>query len=68
MLYFLNECLKKVRFHDISTQVFHSGNLAKVNTIKQKASFTNKDVYCSGTYASVKLQKNLNVPPQGGGD
>lgn len=34
-----------------------SGNLAKVNTSKQKTSFMHKDVYCSGTYASVKLQK-----------
>lgn len=48
---------------------FTPGNRAKVNTIKQKTSFMNKDVYCSGTYASVKLQKkNLNVPPQGDGD
>lgn len=34
-----------------------SGNLAKVNTIKQKTSFIHKDVYCKGTYAGVKLQK-----------
>lgn len=34
-----------------------SGNLAKVNIIEQKTSFVHKDVYCGGTYASVKLQK-----------
>lgn len=35
---------------------FTSGNLAKVNNIKQKTSFMHKDVYCGGTYAGVKLQ------------
>lgn len=33
-----------------------TGILAKVNNIKLKTSFMHKDVYCSGTYASIKLQ------------
>lgn len=66
MLYFLNECLKKGRFHDISAQIFHSGNGAKINTIKQKTSFMNKDIYCNGTYASIKLQKKSKCSTTGG--
>lgn len=35
---------------------FTSGDLAKVNNIKQKTSFKHKDVYCGSTYTAEKLQ------------
>lgn len=44
-----------------------SGNLAKVNNIKQKTSFVHKDVYCSGSYLSEKLQ-TISVSHHGSED